>query len=124
MSDILATEKFDPVGFMVDANAWTPEIGKAIADREGLELTEHWFDFETSTMCTWIAIIQEDGTMLRPTPEVGHYYADERIRCYCVPEMRRMLAAAGLEEDGFYGRDMTATPDVEMPRDIVVARRR
>lgn len=43
MSDILAAVKFDSEGFMVDPNAWTPEIAKAIADREGLELTDrHW----------------------------------------------------------------------------------
>ncbi len=43
MSDVLATVKFDSEGFMVDPNAWTPEIGKAIAAREGLELTDrHW----------------------------------------------------------------------------------
>lgn len=34
---------FDDDGFMEDANAWTPEIGEAIAAREGLELNErHW----------------------------------------------------------------------------------
>jgi dissimilatory sulfite reductase related protein len=43
MSDILATVTFDADGYMTDAKAWTPEIGKAIADREGIELTErHW----------------------------------------------------------------------------------
>ncbi len=43
MSDILASVQFDSEGFMVDPNAWTPEIGKAIAAREGLELTDrHW----------------------------------------------------------------------------------
>ena len=30
-------------GFMTDATAWTPEIGEAIADEVGLELTpDHW----------------------------------------------------------------------------------
>ena len=34
---------FDPDGFMADPHAWTPEIAEAIAEREGLELTErHW----------------------------------------------------------------------------------
>lgn len=43
MSDVLAAVKFDAEGFMVDANAWTKEIGEAIAAREGLALTErHW----------------------------------------------------------------------------------
>jgi len=89
--------------------------------KEGLELTESWFDFETSTLCTWIAIIQDDGSLLRPTPEPGQYGADERIRCYTVPEMRRMLAIAGLGPGGFYGRDMSPEPGADIPRDIAVA---
>jgi SAM-dependent methyltransferase len=89
--------------------------------KEGLELTESCFDFETGTMCTWIAIIQDDGAMLRPSSEPSYYTADERIRCYTVPEMRRMLNIAGLEPCGFYGRDMSPEPGAETPRDIVVA---
>jgi tRNA 2-thiouridine synthesizing protein E len=41
--DLLANVAFDPDGYMVDANAWTPEIANALAAREGIELTErHW----------------------------------------------------------------------------------
>lgn len=30
-------------GFMLDPNQWTPEIGEAIAEREGVSLTDrHW----------------------------------------------------------------------------------
>jgi len=90
----------------------------------GLQLTEAWFNYDSSSLCTWNAIIQEDGTMLRPAPEPGYYTADECIRCYSVPEMRRMLATAGLDALGFYGRDMAPDPAAETPRDIVVARRR
>lgn len=43
MSDILSAVAFDAEGFMLDASAWTPEIGNALAAREGIELTErHW----------------------------------------------------------------------------------
>ena len=43
MTEILAGVVFDKDGFMVDANAWTPEIAKALAAREGIELTDrHW----------------------------------------------------------------------------------
>lgn len=43
MSDLLSTVAFDAEGFMTDANAWTPEIGTAIAAREGIALTDrHW----------------------------------------------------------------------------------
>jgi TusE/DsrC/DsvC family sulfur relay protein len=41
--EILKSIAFDADGFMTDANAWTPEIAKALATREGIELTErHW----------------------------------------------------------------------------------
>jgi TusE/DsrC/DsvC family sulfur relay protein len=40
---ILETVKFDEGGFMVDARTWTPDIAQAIAEREGITLTErHW----------------------------------------------------------------------------------
>jgi TusE/DsrC/DsvC family sulfur relay protein len=41
--DVLETVEFDDEGFMVDPNTWTPEIGAAIAAREGIDLTDrHW----------------------------------------------------------------------------------
>lgn len=40
---ILENIEFDQDGFMVDPNAWTPEIGEAIAQNLSLELTDrHW----------------------------------------------------------------------------------
>jgi TusE/DsrC/DsvC family sulfur relay protein len=42
-ADVLSTVEFDGDGYMVDANAWTPEIAEAIAATLGLPLTErHW----------------------------------------------------------------------------------
>ncbi len=41
--ELLAKIAFDADGYMVDGNAWTEEIGKALAAREGIELTDrHW----------------------------------------------------------------------------------
>lgn len=41
--NILDTVEFDEEGFMVDPNAWTPEIGIAIAERIQIDLTDrHW----------------------------------------------------------------------------------
>ena len=41
--DILDTVEFDDDGFMVDASAWTKEVGEAIADALEVELTDrHW----------------------------------------------------------------------------------
>lgn len=43
VSPILENVQFDVDGFMVDPNAWTPEIGEAIAENIGINLTErHW----------------------------------------------------------------------------------
>ena len=42
-SPILETVEFDDDGFMADPNAWTPEIGEAIAEGLGMTLTDrHW----------------------------------------------------------------------------------
>ncbi|MCK5430141.1 MAG: TusE/DsrC/DsvC family sulfur relay protein [Anaerolineales bacterium] len=42
-SPILETVEFNDDGFMVDPNAWTPEIGEAIAEGLGMTLTDrHW----------------------------------------------------------------------------------
>lgn len=42
-TNILETVDFDDEGYMVDPNAWTPEIGEAIAEKIELELTDrHW----------------------------------------------------------------------------------
>lgn len=43
MPKTLESVAFDSDGFMTDPHAWTPEIAEAIAEREGLELTDrHW----------------------------------------------------------------------------------
>ena len=40
---ILDNVKFDDQGFLEDPNTWTPDLAQAIAEREGLELTDrHW----------------------------------------------------------------------------------
>jgi len=41
--EILANIAFDADGFMTDSSVWTPDIARALAAREGIELTErHW----------------------------------------------------------------------------------
>jgi TusE/DsrC/DsvC family sulfur relay protein len=55
-ASILDNVAFDKEGFMVDPNAWTPEIGEAIAQSLNLKLTDrHWIvinfarkEFETT----------------------------------------------------------------------------
>ncbi len=41
--NLLEAVEFDEEGYMVDPHAWTPDIARAIAERDGLQLTErHW----------------------------------------------------------------------------------
>ena len=41
--NVLETVEFDGDGFLADPNSWTEDIGKAIAARQGIELTDkHW----------------------------------------------------------------------------------
>ena len=43
VNNILETVEFDDDGYMVDPNAWSPQIGEAIATDLGITLTErHW----------------------------------------------------------------------------------
>ena len=43
LPNILEGVAFSEEGYMVDPEVWTPEIGEAIAAREGIELTDrHW----------------------------------------------------------------------------------
>jgi tRNA 2-thiouridine synthesizing protein E len=40
---LLDNIEFDEQGYMLDEQTWTAEIGQAIAEREGLDLTsQHW----------------------------------------------------------------------------------
>ncbi len=42
-ASLLEAVAFSEEGYMVDPEAWTPDIAKAIADREGIELSDrHW----------------------------------------------------------------------------------
>ena len=90
------------------------------------ELEETWFDAEACTHCGRSVIIRKDGTVIVPKEEPG-YSANERIRCYTIPEMRTMLAEAGLEYLASYsGRHLEVPPKPiaeRALRSIVVAER-
>ena len=55
--------------------------------KDGWQLTEHWFDAETSIRYGTVFIIQKDGTIIVPKKEPG-YHANEGIHCYTIPEMK------------------------------------
>jgi tRNA 2-thiouridine synthesizing protein E len=43
MSKLIDSAKFDADGYLEDPNAWSEELGKEIAAREGITLTDrHW----------------------------------------------------------------------------------
>ena len=90
----------------------------------GWELGETWFDIETNTYQGTAIIIQKDGTIIKPKVESG-YHANEVIRCYTLPEMKRMLKNAGLFYIGSYSSaDMSIpakSPRPGVERNIIVA---
>ena len=94
--------------------------------KDGWELSEAWFDAETSTYRSRIIIIRKDGTLIRPKVEPG-YQSDEAIRCYTIPEMRAMLKKAGLKYlASFSSKDLSLPPRPPTPeaeRNIVLAER-
>ena len=94
--------------------------------KDGWELSEAWFDAETSTYRSRIFIIRKDGALIRPKVEPG-YHADEAIRCYTIPEMRAMLKKAGLKHLASYSSmDLSLPPKPPAPeaeRNIILAER-
>ncbi|MGB7053863.1 MAG: class I SAM-dependent methyltransferase [bacterium] len=94
--------------------------------KDGWELGEGWFDAETCTRYGTVFIIRKDGTIIVPKKEPG-YNANERVRCYTIPEMQRMFSHAGLEYVACYSDRHLDVPPVPLPNDavcnIVVGRR-
>lgn len=84
----------------------------------GWELNEDWFDTETSTRCGTVFIIRKDGTMIVPKKEAG-YHANERIRCYTIPEMKKMFSIAGIEYVACYSARHLEVPLKPLPKDAV-----
>lgn len=93
--------------------------------KDGWELNEEWFDTETSTYRSKVFIIRKDGLLVRPKTEPG-YHANEGIRCYTVPEIRKMIVRAGLEYLNSYSDTDLSIPVKKLSsrtiRNIVVAR--
>ena len=94
--------------------------------KDGWELGEGWFDPETSVRSGTAFIIRKDGTIIVPKKEPG-YHANERIRCYTIPEIRAMFSNAGLEYIASYSDRHLDVPPKPLPndaiRDIVVGER-
>jgi cyclopropane fatty-acyl-phospholipid synthase-like methyltransferase len=94
--------------------------------KDGWQLTEHWFDAETSIRYGTVFIIQKDGTIIVPKKEPG-YHANEGIHCYTIPEMKKMFSDAGLEFLASYSDRHLEMPLEPLPREalrnIVVGQR-
>lgn len=93
---------------------------------DGWELNETWFDHETNTYQGTAFIIRKDGTVIKPKSESG-YHANEIIRCYTIPEIKTMLAHAGLRYIASYSSaDLSIPAKARQPgveTNIVVAKR-
>ncbi|MCD6328344.1 class I SAM-dependent methyltransferase [bacterium] len=94
--------------------------------KDGWELSERWFEAESSTYRARAMIIRRDGTIIVPKSEPD-YNADEVIRCYTVPELKRMLSEAGLRYAGCYNSRALSSASKSKKHsvlsDIVVATR-
>jgi ubiquinone/menaquinone biosynthesis C-methylase UbiE len=108
------------------ANRRTERSRTWLESQYGWELRESWVEAETSTSCGRTFILQRDGTRIVPKSEAG-YHANERIRCYTVPEMKAKLRYAGLRFVASYSDTNLDVPpealDPESVRNIVVAER-
>lgn len=85
---------------------------------DGWELSETWFDEETCSRCDTVTIIRKDGTIIVPKKEAG-YHANEKIRCYSIPEMQAMFSAAGLDYVDSYSDRCLQVPVKPLPKDAV-----
>lgn len=92
--------------------------------KEGYALTEEWYNSEKCIFCSRNTHILSDGTIIVPS-EKDVYNANESIRCYTVPEMKKMLKLAGFSEMQFYSHknisDYEHIPDEDERLNIVVA---
>jgi len=86
--------------------------------KDGWGLGEGWFDAETSVRCGRAIIIRKDGTVIVPKEEPG-YHANERIRCYTIPEMLAMLSKAGLKYVASYSARHLDVPPTPIPKDAI-----
>jgi 2-polyprenyl-3-methyl-5-hydroxy-6-metoxy-1,4-benzoquinol methylase len=106
-----------PFRFQKRTRAWHEIDG-------GYELSEHWFDTETSTYRGTVRLILNDGTVVLPKKEPG-YNANEVIRCYTVPEMENLLQDAGFCDIHHLSRRHIDEPGLKLSdgdeRDIAVA---
>ena len=77
---------------------------------DGWHLYEGWFNPVTNSYHTESVIITDNGTVIKPKYETG-YSANESIRCYTLPEMKKMLENVGLRCVASYSlRDLSIPP--------------
>jgi SAM-dependent methyltransferase len=86
--------------------------------KDGWQLNEYWFDAETSVRCSTVFIIQKNGMIIVPKREPG-YHANERIRCYTVPEMKKMFSDSGFGFLASYSDRHLDIPLVPLPQEAL-----
>jgi ubiquinone/menaquinone biosynthesis C-methylase UbiE len=92
----------------------------------GYQLSEKWFEPETSTYHSNNRIIIDTGEVIVPKNEEG-YHASECICCYTPTEITRMLNHAGFHNIRHYGSRHITEPDIVLDpkeiREIVIAQK-
>ena len=76
----------------------------------GYALNEEWYDSERCTYCSNNFHVMSDGSIIIPADD-DVYNANEIIRCYTVPEMKRMLKSAGFGEMTFMSHNNVTNPN-------------
>jgi cyclopropane fatty-acyl-phospholipid synthase-like methyltransferase len=92
----------------------------------GYQLTESWFEPESSTYHTTARLIMDSGEVIIPAQEEG-YHANECIRCYTPPEISNILTEAGFTNVVHLGSKHLDHPNAALEpreiREIVVAQK-
>lgn len=108
--------------FMAPREAKLTRTWEAIKD--GYALTEEWYNSEKCIFCSRNIHILSEGKIIIPS-EDDVYNANETIRCYTVPEMKKMLELAGFSDMQFYSHKNISNydhvPDPAERLNIVVA---
>jgi cyclopropane fatty-acyl-phospholipid synthase-like methyltransferase len=88
--------------------------------KSGWELKEEWFDSETDTYRSKVILIQNNGTVVTPKFEIG-YHANEAVRCYSIPEIKKKLVKANLSYINCYSSFDLNGQKSDAVKNIVVA---
>ncbi len=92
----------------------------------GYQLSQTWFEQETSTFHSTIKLLLNNGDIIIPMNEKG-YHANEAVRCYTPPEITSLLTNSGYENITHLRRKHISDPNSILKsdeiREIVLAQK-